>query len=73
MFIGKLLHQSYLSTISQGVHLLRETVISSLRLVRDSKTNNQFISLAGNLLSQVQSDKISVSKLRFVFFLYVLC
>ncbi|CAG9861004.1 unnamed protein product [Phyllotreta striolata] len=59
---GILDHESFLSTAAPGLHLLKESVISSLRL---AKTNNQAgsaanrkIILAGELPSFTGNDKI---------------
>lgn len=49
-FAGILEHESFLSTIGPGLHLLKETVISSLRLAQDSPNSARKIVLAGELL-----------------------
>lgn len=54
------MHESYLSTTSLGLQLLRETIISSLRLARDTRTGRQWIALAGQLLGQGHGDKSKV-------------
>lgn len=48
---GQVEHESYLSTVTQGLHMLKETVITSLRLVTDrQKGNKKRIVLPGELL-----------------------
>ncbi|XP_023311834.1 mannosyl-oligosaccharide glucosidase GCS1 isoform X2 [Anoplophora glabripennis] len=46
---GILEHESFLSTTAPGLHLLKETVISSLRLAQDSLNVARKIVLAGEL------------------------
>lgn len=58
------MHESYLSTVSLGLHLLRETIVSSLRLARDTRTGQQWIALAGELLGQGPSDKNKVNPIQ---------
>lgn len=47
---GTVLHESYLSTIAPGLHLLKETIVSSLRLAQDTPTSPKSIVLGGELL-----------------------
>lgn len=56
-YSGDVEHESYLSTVAPGLHLLRETVISSLRLASDQMGGPKHVVLAGELLPQVASKK----------------
>lgn len=48
---GEVEHESYLSTATHGLHVLKETVVASLRLVTDREKGNQKrIILPGELL-----------------------
>lgn len=58
--LGDVEHESYLSTVAPGLHLLRETVISSLRLASDQMGGPKHVVLAGELLPQVASKKVGV-------------
>lgn len=49
-FTGKVSHESYLSTVAPGLHLFKETVISSLRLAQDKPNSSKRVVLAGELL-----------------------
>ncbi|GLH08096.1 Mannosyl-oligosaccharide glucosidase GCS1 [Gryllus bimaculatus] len=55
--VGKVLHESYLSTSAMGLHLLKETVINSLRLATDKQTGKKWISLPGELNSRGPDGK----------------
>lgn len=57
MFVGEIEHESYLSTVAPGLHLLRETVISSLRLASDRPGGPKHVVLAGELLPVVGGKK----------------
>lgn len=47
---GSISHESYLSTVAPGLHLLRETVIQSLRLAQSRPNAPKHVVLAGELL-----------------------
>lgn len=69
IFTGTVGHESYLSTVAPGLHLLKETVISSLRLASDRPGGRKHIVLAGELLPIVQGVKVcNVSGLDLIFF-----
>lgn len=51
-------HESYLSTVAAGLHLLRETVISSLRLASQRPGGPKHVVLAGELLPIVAGTKV---------------
>ncbi|PNF40173.1 Mannosyl-oligosaccharide glucosidase GCS1 [Cryptotermes secundus] len=54
---GQVESESYLSTVTQGLHVLKETVFSSLRLVTDhQKGNRRHIVLPGELLPSSGPD-----------------
>ncbi|KAI4459446.1 mannosyl-oligosaccharide glucosidase [Holotrichia oblita] len=50
-YSGSVNHESYLSTSYLGLDLLKETVISSLRLMQDKKKQKRIV-LAGDILGQ---------------------
>ncbi|XP_017783438.1 PREDICTED: mannosyl-oligosaccharide glucosidase [Nicrophorus vespilloides] len=47
---GSIEHESYLSTVAPGLNLLKETVISSLRLAQDNPKSPRKVVLAGELM-----------------------
>ncbi|KAF5275980.1 hypothetical protein FQA39_LY00776 [Lamprigera yunnana] len=49
-FSGIVSHESYLSTVAPGLHLLKETVVSSLRLEQVRPNSPKRVVLAGELL-----------------------
>ncbi|XP_026480750.1 mannosyl-oligosaccharide glucosidase isoform X1 [Ctenocephalides felis] len=50
---GTITHESYLSTITPGLHVLRDTLMTGLRLVTDrNNKQKKFIALAGELLEE---------------------
>lgn len=55
-------HESYLSTSYLGLDLLKETVISSLRLMQDKKKQKRIV-LAGDILGQDGTMKVSFIKI----------
>lgn len=57
---GAIQHESFVSTVAPGLHLLKETVLSSLRLLEDSPNGPKKIVLGGELLpitGQVTGDR----------------
>ncbi|KAJ8957230.1 hypothetical protein NQ318_007794, partial [Aromia moschata] len=54
---GILLHESFLSTTAPGLHVLKETVISSLRLAQDNPHSPRKIVLGGELLPVTGTKK----------------
>ncbi|KAB0802437.1 hypothetical protein PPYR_04623 [Photinus pyralis] len=57
-FTGTVSHESYLSTVAPGLHLLKETVISSLRLAQDKPNASKRVVLAGELLPATGGTKV---------------
>ncbi|CAG9836457.1 unnamed protein product [Diabrotica balteata] len=55
---GVLSHESFLSTTAPGLHLLKETVISSLRLAQDNPKSPRKIVLGGQLQAFNGDQKI---------------
>lgn len=55
---GSISHESYLSTMAPGLHLLRETVIQSLRLAQSKPTAPPHVVLAGELLPTTGGVKV---------------
>lgn len=55
---GTVSHESYLSTIAPGLHLLRETVIQSLRLAQSKPNAPKHVVLAGELLPVTGGAKV---------------
>lgn len=51
---GKVVRQSFLSTVAPSLQSLRESVLSNLRLASDKVTKEQFIILAGETLNEQQ-------------------
>lgn len=47
---GKVDHESFLSTVAPGLNLLKETVISSLRLAQPTPTSSRRIVLGGQII-----------------------
>uniref|UniRef100_A0A6P7FTC3 Mannosyl-oligosaccharide glucosidase n=1 Tax=Diabrotica virgifera virgifera TaxID=50390 RepID=A0A6P7FTC3_DIAVI len=58
VIIGVLSHESFLSTTAPGLHLLKETVISSLRLAQDNPKSPRKIVLGGQLQAFNGDQKI---------------
>lgn len=58
---GEVLHESFLSTIAPGLHLLKETVVASLRLAQDKPAAPRRIVLAGELLPEAGTSKVRVT------------
>ncbi|XP_018320020.1 mannosyl-oligosaccharide glucosidase isoform X2 [Agrilus planipennis] len=56
-YTGAVEHESYLSTVAPGLHLLKETVISSLRLAQENPNSPKKVVLAGELLSSAGGVK----------------
>lgn len=54
---GTVEHESYLSTVAPGLHLLKETVVSALRLAQDRPNGPKKVVLAGELLPMQGSAK----------------
>lgn len=50
-------HESYLSAITPGLHLLKETIVSSLRLAQETPKSSRIV-LAGELLSSPGGVKV---------------
>ncbi|KAL7040295.1 hypothetical protein ACKWTF_000342 [Chironomus riparius] len=49
---GKIIKQSFLSTVAPSLQYLKETVLSNLRLASDKVTKQKFIILAGDTLDE---------------------
>lgn len=62
---GSVEHESYLSTIAPGLNLLKETVISSLRLAQERPGGPKRVILGGELLPQGPGKVILVSIFKF--------
>lgn len=48
---GSIMHQSYLSTVTPNLQVLRQVVMSHFRLATDKQTNERFITLPGDVLT----------------------
>lgn len=48
---GTLLHQSYLSTVTPNLQVLRQVVMAHFRLVNDKKTKQRMMALPGDVLT----------------------
>lgn len=58
--LGTVEHESYLSTIAPGLHLLKETVLASLRLNKRSPETSSVVELAGELLPVSGGMKVNL-------------
>ncbi|XP_044262589.1 mannosyl-oligosaccharide glucosidase [Tribolium madens] len=54
---GIVSHESFLSTIAPGLHLLKETVVGSLRLAQDKPNSPRRIILGGEILPEAGTGK----------------
>lgn len=57
--VGKVQHESYLSTSALGLHVLKETVVNSLRVAVDKKSGRKWISLPGEQNSRGADGKVT--------------
>lgn len=58
---GAVSHESYLSTIAPGLNLLKETIVSSLRLAQETPKSPSSIVLRGEFLPLTGGAKVTIS------------
>lgn len=63
--VGILDRESFLVTAAPGLHLLKETIIQSLRLEQDKPKSPRRIVLAGELPAYLGTEKVNFSNKHF--------